>query len=158
MIQTIMVGADGSPGSRRAIEWATGRARELGSEVVAVLVVRPFGEFVMEMPPLPGNVLQSRRDALTNRWCKPLRDAGVKYRTLVMEDDPVRGLLEAADREHADLLVLGAHDHSSVVHRVMGSVTYAVAHRAECPVVIVPASTGSTSTVGERADSTPTYA
>src|SRR5690242_55486 len=114
MIHTIVVGADGSPGSRRAIDWAGGRAHELGCEVVAVLVVRPFGEFVMDVPPLPGHVLDSRREALRNLWCKPLRDAGVKYRTFVMEDDPVSGLLEAAERAHADLLVLGAHDHGHV--------------------------------------------
>jgi nucleotide-binding universal stress UspA family protein len=139
MIGKIVVGADGSAGSQRAIEWAGGRALELGSEVVAVLAVRPFGEFVMEVPPLPGNVIPDLREALEQIWCKPLRDQGVKYRSLVVEDDPASGLLEAADREHADMLVLGAQGHGGVVHRILGSVTYKVAHRAECPVVIVPA-------------------
>jgi nucleotide-binding universal stress UspA family protein len=140
MIRKIVVGADGSEGSQRAIEWAAGRALELGAEVVAVLVVRPFGEFVMEVPPLPGHVVSGLRDALEKSWCAPLRDAGVEYRSLVAEDDPASGLLETADRERADMLVLGAHGHGRVVHRVLGSVTYKVAHRAECPVVIVPES------------------
>jgi nucleotide-binding universal stress UspA family protein len=138
MIDKIVVGADGSEGSQRAITWAAGRAAELGAEVVAVLIVRPTGEFLMELPPLPGHAVDTLREALEHTWCKPLRDAGVKYRSLVVEDDPASGLLDAASREHADMLVLGSHGHGRVVQRVLGSVTYKVAHRAECPVVIVP--------------------
>jgi nucleotide-binding universal stress UspA family protein len=139
MIGKIVVGADGSEGSQRAIEWAAGRAVELDAEVVAVLVVRPFGEFVMEVPPLPGHVIPTLHDALEKTWCKPLRDAGVKYRSVVVEDDPANGLLKRSEDEHADMLVLGAQGHGGVVHRVLGSVTYKVAHHAECPVVVVPA-------------------
>lgn len=138
MISKIVVGADGSAGSHGAIEWAGTRAAELGAEVLAVLVVRPFGEFILELPPLPGHVVSDLHDALERSWCKPLRDAGVKYRSVVVEDDPANGLLKAADEEHADMLVLGAQGHGGVVHRVLGSVSYKVAHHATCPVVIVP--------------------
>jgi nucleotide-binding universal stress UspA family protein len=138
MIRKIVVGADGSAGSQGAIEWAGGRAVELEAEVLAVLVLRPFGEFIMELPPLPGHVLSGLREALEQIWCKPLRDAGVKYRSLVVEDDPASGLLKVAEQEGADMLVLGAQGHGGVVHRVLGSVSYKVAHHAECPVVIVP--------------------
>lgn len=139
MIHKIVVGADGSEGSHRAIAWAGGRAIELDAEVVAVLVLRPFGEFVMDIPPLPGHVLPGLRDTLERIWCKPLRDQGAKYRSLVVEDDPAGGLLKVAEQERADMLVLGAQGNGGVVHRVLGSVTYKVAHHAECPVVIVPA-------------------
>jgi nucleotide-binding universal stress UspA family protein len=138
MIAKIVVGADGSAGSHAAIEWAGARATELGAEVVAVLVVRPLGEFILELPPLPGHVISGLHDALERTWCKPLRDAGVKYRSVVVEDDPANGLLKAVEQEHADMLVLGAQGHGGVVHRVLGSVSYKVAHRAECPVVLVP--------------------
>jgi nucleotide-binding universal stress UspA family protein len=148
MIHTIVVGADGSPGSQRAVSWAGERAQELGAEVVAVLAVRPLGEFVMELPPMPGHVMTHLREALERTWCKPLRDLGVKYRTVVVEDDPAHGLLDVVDREHADLLVLGAQGHGGVVHRALGSVTYKTTHHAECPVVIVPATTRSANTDG----------
>lgn len=137
MIRTIVVGADGTEGSRRAIEWAGSRAVELGAEVIAVLVVRPFGEFIMELPPLPGDVVHKLGQTLDQTWCQPLRDAGAKYRSSVVEADPAHGLVQAADREHADMLVLGTNGHSGL-GRFLGSVTYKVAHHAHCPVVIVP--------------------
>jgi len=138
MIRKIVVGADGSEGSQRAIEWAGGRALELDAEVLAVLVLRPFGEFVMEVPPLPGQVVSRMRDALERSWCAPLRDEGAKYRSLVIEDDPANGLLTIAEQERADMLVLGAQGRGGLLHRALGSVTYKVAHLAQCPVVIVP--------------------
>lgn len=138
MIREIVVGADGTAGSHRAVEWAASRASELDAEVTAVLVVRPFGEFVIDVPPLPGHVVATLRQSLERTWSKPLREAGVRYRTLVLEDDPARGLLHAAEQAHADMIVLGAHGHGGFLDRVLGSVTYKVAHHAPCPVVIVP--------------------
>jgi nucleotide-binding universal stress UspA family protein len=137
VIRKIVVGVDGTDGSNRALEWAASRAAELEAEVVAVLVVRPLGEFVMELPPLPGDVMRKLHQTLDRTWSRPLDDAGVKHRGLVIEDDPARGLVGAADREHADLLVLGANGHGGM-GRFLGSVTYKVAHHAHCPVVIVP--------------------
>jgi nucleotide-binding universal stress UspA family protein len=150
MIRTIVVGVDGSDGARGALVWAGLRAGELGAEVVAVLVVRPFGEFVLQLPPLPGDLLRRLRRTLDESWCQPLRDAGVKHRSVLVEGDPAVGLVEVADREHADMLVLGANEHSGL-GRILGSVTYKVAHRAHCPVVIVPAP--DTSADGSRSAS-----
>jgi len=138
MIQTILVGVDGTEGSRRALVWAAGRAQELGAEVVAVLAIRPFGEFVSDVPPLPGDVVHRLRKRLETTWCAPLRDAGVRYRSIAVEDDPSQALVSIADRERADMIVLGARGHGRMLDRLLGSVTYKVAHRAHCPVVIVP--------------------
>jgi nucleotide-binding universal stress UspA family protein len=138
MIRKLVVGADGSRASQHAIEWAADRAGESGAEVVAVLAVRPMGEFVMDVPPLPGHVVERRGALLEGIWCKPLRDGGVPYRTVVVEADPARGLLEVARREHADLLVVGAQGHGGLVQRILGGVTYKVAHCAGCAVVVVP--------------------
>ncbi|HSJ10664.1 MAG TPA: universal stress protein [Longimicrobiales bacterium] len=42
-------------------------------------------------------------------------------------------------REHcADLIVLGTHGHSGLARALIGSVSSAVARRAECPVLLVP--------------------
>jgi nucleotide-binding universal stress UspA family protein len=76
-------------------------------------------------------------ETLEHDWCKSLRSAGVTYRSYVVEDDPVHGLVAAAKRENADMLVLGARSRGGVADRLLGSVTYKVAHRAHCPVVIV---------------------
>ncbi len=138
MIKRIVVGTDGTDGSRDALRWAAEQAHELGAETVAVFAVRPTTEFLMALPPMSNDYLDRARDALEDTWCRPLREAQVPYRALIVEDEPAHALLEVAEREGADMIVLGANSHGNLADRLLGSVTYKVAHRAHCPVVIVP--------------------
>jgi nucleotide-binding universal stress UspA family protein len=138
MIHKILVGVDGTEGSRRALEWTASRASELGAEVVAVLAVPPASRLMLSIPPLPIDPMWSLREVFEHQWCRPLRDAGVGYRSVIVEDDPARGLVAVADREDTDLLVVGAHGHGSLADRLLGSTSYTVSHRAHCPVVVIP--------------------
>lgn len=53
-------------------------------------------------------------------------------------DVPAREILKAADREEADLVVMGTHGHGAVRRALLGSVATAVARDATCPVLLVP--------------------
>jgi len=57
----------------------------------------------------------------------------------VVHGDPVEALLRTSSR--ADLLVVGSHSTSAVLHVMLGSVSEACARMAECPVVVLPAGT-----------------
>ena len=135
MISTIVVGVNEEDSS--AVRWAGERASELGAQVVAVFAVRPITEFVLTVPPFSPQLVPRVAEMLEREWCEPLRAAGVSYRSYVVEDDPASGLVAVAEREHADMLVLGARSRGGIADRLLGSVTYKVAHRAHCPVVIV---------------------
>lgn len=140
MINTIVVGVDGSPGSARALHWAISRADEPDAEIVAVYGLRPLAEFVLDIPPFDPQELDRLRYALDHQWTAPLAEAGSRYRTELVEAEPVDAVLDAADR-HDDTIVLGAQGHGGFVDRLLGGVTYKVAHRARQPVVIVPGDT-----------------
>ncbi|HEY3672917.1 MAG TPA: universal stress protein [Acidimicrobiia bacterium] len=135
MISTIVVGVNEEDSD--ATRWAGERAAELGAQVVAVFVVRPITEFLLTIPPLPSQMAPRMAEMLERDWCKPLRSTGVRYRSYVVENDPANGLVAAAEQENADMLVLGARSRGGIADRLLGSVTYKVAHRAHCPVVIV---------------------
>jgi nucleotide-binding universal stress UspA family protein len=139
LIQTIVVGVDGTEGSQRALEWTVERATELHARVVAVFAMPPVSEFVLSIPPLPAEAVHDLRAHFEKEWCRPLRDAGVPYRSYVVEESATHALVRLANREHADLLVLGAHGHGGFADRLLGSVSYTVSHEAPCPVVIIPA-------------------
>lgn len=53
-------------------------------------------------------------------------------------DVPARAILDAAEREDADLLVMGTHGHGAVRRALLGSVATAVARDATRPVLMVP--------------------
>ena len=96
-------------------------------------------EFVMSIPPLPADAVHDLRAHFEQHWGHPLRDAGVPSRSYGVEESAAHALVRLAEREHADLLVLGAHGHGSFTDRLLGSVSYTVSHAAPCPVVIIPA-------------------
>ena len=140
VLQLLLVGVDGSDGSRRAVEWAARMARATGASVLAVQVLTYDGEFLRD---LTLDTIRTWRRELEHdvktSWVVPLREAGIAYRCIVVESDsPATGLLEAADRERVDLLVVGAQGHGNLAGRVLGGVSYRLAHRARQPVVVVP--------------------
>jgi nucleotide-binding universal stress UspA family protein len=147
MVKRIVVGLDGSEGAARALEWAMGLARDEGAEIIAVYALGPVEDFARGA----GNAVAAGlgmtqdgpwrdrlRQELEQDWCAPLRIAGLPFRALFKEASASAALMTVADREDADLIVVGAHGHGSFEDRMLGSVSYKVSHRAHQPVVIVP--------------------
>jgi nucleotide-binding universal stress UspA family protein len=149
MVKRVVVGVDGSPGSARALRWAIGLARDKGAEIIAVYALGPLEDLargasnaVAAGLGLSPSEVRSWRDQLRREfeqdWCGPLRAAGVPFRVHLETASASAGLVAVAEREDADLIVVGAHGHGSFEDRVLGSVSYKVSHRAHRPVVIVP--------------------
>ena len=64
---------------------------------------------------------------------------GMLARVEVLADDSVAdGILAAADRIRADMIVMGTHGRSGLSRLVLGSVAEAVLRRATVPVLVVP--------------------
>jgi nucleotide-binding universal stress UspA family protein len=141
--RTMVVGMDGSRGAAAALAWAVEHAPLLDAEVIVVHSV----DVTMAVPPptvaAPPFVVDDQlragmRDAL-HEWCAPLRDAGVAYRAELYEGNPVGALLQIAEKESAELIVVGRRGHGGFAELVLGSVPHSLSHHATVPVVIVPA-------------------
>ena len=76
--------------------------------------------------------------AIGERIAAKCRAAGVKeLQCAVDSGDPVRAILQHAEAEGADLIVLGTRGLSSLKGLLMGSVSQRVCQRAKCPCLIV---------------------
>ena len=148
-MKRIVVGVDGSEGSLRALRWTMVLAREEGAEIVAVYALGPVEDLasgaanaVSAGLGMSQSMSRSWRDELRREleqdWCAPLRAADLPFRAYLEEASPSAGLMAVADREDADVIVVGAHGHGGFEDRVFGSVSYKVSRRAHQPVVIVP--------------------
>jgi nucleotide-binding universal stress UspA family protein len=111
----LVVGVDGSDGADAAVQWCARHAPGLAAAVTVVAVIEPAV------------------------WCKPLRDAGVPYETRTLRGEPAGVLMEVGVELDADLLVMGRRGRGGIVEMLVGGVPYKLAHRAELPVIIVPA-------------------
>jgi len=147
MVKRIVVGLDGSEGAARALGWAMGLARDEEAEIIAVYALGPVEDFTRGATNAvaaglgvarEGPWRKHLREQLEQQWCAPLRIAGLPFSARFEEAPASAALMAVADREDADLIVVGAHGHGGFEDRVLGSVSYKVSHRAHQPVVIVP--------------------
>lgn len=71
------------------------------------------------------------------RMQQRMRESGIETETRLKPGDPRHLLVELAEAENADLIVVGCHGHTSLGRRLMGSVaTYVVSH-APCNVLVM---------------------
>jgi nucleotide-binding universal stress UspA family protein len=132
----LLVGVDGSDASAAALCWAGRLARLVGAEVVVATVFRPDQAEVT-----PEHHAELARDAerrLESEWSEPLRGTGVQHRSVLVTGTP-DALLEAADREDADLVVVGPRGHGGFASLHLGSLAHHLAHHTSRPLAIVPA-------------------
>ena len=64
--------------------------------------------------------------------------AGVAVETKLVEGDVVQSILEASDREKADLIVMGATTEPTLKKWIKGNVIIEVMERSTIPVTVIP--------------------
>jgi len=139
----IVVGVDGSAHAARAVRWCAEHASGLDAEVVAVHAVdlpvyAAPGMLTMPYPPLNEQQMHDLRELVTGDWCKPLADAGVAYRALVVEGSPTTVLMDAARTEDAMLVVVGRRGRGGFAELMLGSTSHQLTHHLDRPLVIIP--------------------
>ena len=136
--KTVLVGVDGSVGSRKALNWAAAEAAEHGADLVVVNV------WERALPPAVGSVpteddadpSQSAAEELIQIIKEELgEDPPVLAQPVVKHGRPAEVLIEQSTT--ADLLVVGTRGHGGFAGLVLGSVSQHVAAYAQCPVTVV---------------------
>jgi nucleotide-binding universal stress UspA family protein len=137
----MLVGVDGSEHSIRAVKWCAAWAGALDAEVIAVHVIDTIvyiGDTELPMPPLSAAQREEVRHLVVSDWCKPLADAGVSYRALLMDGNPAVALMQAAEAEDAELVVAGCRGRGGFAELILGSTSHQLTHHLDRPLVIVP--------------------
>lgn len=133
----IVVGVDGSPGSREALRWAARQAELTGAELDAVIAWEypayfgwaPAGEGAADFAKLAE---QTVTELLTGVF-GPEWPGWVRFE--VVEGYPPQALVEAA--KGSDLLVVGCRGHGGFADMLLGSVSTYCVHHAHGPVTVI---------------------
>lgn len=138
MFQRILLAYDGSEPARRALE----RSAEVMAAGAADLHVVAVGR-VPEYAETQDEVNEAREQAEAF-YGKHLEEAlaflearGIAATAHVAYGKPSEQVLRLADEIHADLVILGAHAHSSLRRRFLGGTADKVVDDAGCSVLVV---------------------
>jgi nucleotide-binding universal stress UspA family protein len=142
---SIVVGTDGSDSAREAVRQAVELAARLGARL----------DVVSAYEPMPGARLrdgEARPSANDPEWQLNLRDevdatlraaaeaaqaAGVGAHVHAREGDPADAILDVAEEQGSELIVIGNRGRTGARRFLLGSVPNRVSHFAPCSVLII---------------------
>ena len=144
MIGSIVVGTDGSDTAKEAVRQATDLAKALGASVHLVSAYEPIGEGRLreERQEVPDDLqwmVNPREDvdATLKDAGGAIGEAGVNVEIYAREGDPADAILDVADEQNADLIVVGNKGMTGEKRFLLGSVPKKVSHHAPCSVMII---------------------
>lgn len=142
--RTVVVGTDGSPPSLHAVSRAAEVAHDSSARLVVVCAYYPSSDRDVEhaQDELGDEAFQVIGSAPAEDTLREASDrakvAGASdVRTVAVVGAPVNALLEAAEQQSADLLVVGSRGLNTLKGRILGAVPSDVSRRAGCDVLVV---------------------
>lgn len=140
MFRKILVAVDGSEGSHRAMSLATDLARKFDADLcllhafphIADCLGSQIYDQMVQKHTLEGQyLLESLRQEILQM------DDHLTIDTQLLEGAPATAILQVAEIEGMDLIVVGSRGHNALTNLLLGSVSTAVTQHAHCPVMVV---------------------
>jgi|SRR5215472_5272608 len=134
----ILVAYDGSPASRRALDWAVRLAKDNAASRVRVLGVAATLEATAAIPDAvdPTSSVERRERDLAEA-ASALEAAGVRADTALKVGNPAEEIIQAGEEGGFDLIVLGSTGAGRAIRWLLGSVSDRVVRHADRPVMVV---------------------
>lgn len=143
MFKKILVPSDGSTQAHKAAEVAADLAKSQDAQIVGIYVIDPFpfigiGDasavglqaYMSEAQAAAGKSLSMIREMCEARGVACVGDT-------IERSTAYEGILETADAEGCDLIVMGSHGRKGIQALILGSVAQKVLTHAKVPVLII---------------------
>ncbi len=144
MFGSILVGTDGSATATTAVRHAIDLARELDARLHIVSAYEPVSDQQLrhERVEIPSDLqwmVNPREDVLAvlETAQQEAEKAGVQVETFAREGDAADAIIDVAEEQRSDLIVVGNRGMTGAKRFLLGSVPNKVSHHAPCSVLIV---------------------
>jgi len=146
MYKHILLPADGSEVSARAVDHCVKLAKSCGARLTAVVVVAHafrdtsgFGGHLLKQYLGEREAeIKAEAQAVVDKVASAAKAAGVTAGTeVVLDESPYTGIIAAADKLGCDLIVMASHGRRGLGAVVLGSETTKVLTHSKVPVLVV---------------------
>ena len=144
MFKSIVVGTDGSETATSAVGQAVDLAKQIGAKLELVSAYEPVSDQRLreERTEVPDDLqwmVNPREDvdATLEEAAERAREAGVDVEVYARQGDPADAILDVAEEQKADLIIVGNKGMTGAKRFLLGSVPNKVSHHAPCSVLII---------------------
>ena len=144
MFGSIVVGTDGSETAGEAVRQATDLAKAVGARIHLVSAFEPIGNQRLreERTQVPDDMqwmVNAKEDveATLRNAAETIGETGVDVETYARQGDPADAILDVAEEQNADLIIVGNNGMTGAKRFLLGSVPNKVSHHAPSSVLIV---------------------
>jgi nucleotide-binding universal stress UspA family protein len=150
-IKKILYATDLSKNSSYAFLYATDMAKRHDAKIVIIHVIEPIPQYAEVYTGITDEAKLNKKEEMVEELKKHLQgfckkaeaQIGPPCVELVSEifvpiGHPPEEILNAAEKESCDMIIVGSHGKGFLAHTFLGSVSNAVLHRTKKPVFIIP--------------------
>ena len=157
-IKKILYATDLSKNSSYAFLYATDMARRHNATIIILHAIEPIPPYAEVYTGMKEVMKRKQQEEIVEEIKKHLQDFCKKAevqmgppcvelvsKILIPRGHPPEEILNAADEEGCDAIVLGTHGKGFIAHTFLGSVSSSVLHRTQKPVFVIPLPSEKTS-------------
>ncbi len=139
LFKKILVPTDFSSQSDKSLDYAVMVANQFGAKIILLHIIEPFPYTTTDAFMVVDNseAMRSIAETLIKNQSKTLRQKKISVKTDLIVGNPAQEIIKKAEREKADLIVMGTHGRTGVEHVLLGSVAEKIVRLANCPVLTI---------------------
>jgi nucleotide-binding universal stress UspA family protein len=152
----VLIGVDDSPHSRGTLEFVKQLPWPADTRMLVVTSQTsestPYGAYEPASAVRAAGMVEQIRESqeeLVSQGQEALMLRGLHAQGRVIEGDPREALLDMAQRENVDLIIVGSHGRTGIEKLLMGSVASHIVAHAQCSVLVVRRRTPGGATDGQ---------
>lgn len=140
MLKKILAPTDFSDISAAGVRYACKLAKDTGAEIVVFNV-----DVLDESNRVDKREMEQHKKRLAEFVAEKIGDAGLglKMRQVVDAGQPFGAIVDCAEKEGVDLIVMSSHGRSGLSRMLIGSVTDKILRGSPCPILVVPMEKGN---------------
>jgi len=138
-MKKILVPVDGSEACAAIYDHAKFFAEKLGAEILILNAQdeSPAGYAGVDFKHVGDEKLQKNGEAIVEQAKKHFEGAGLKVETRVVFEDAASAIIDTAENEKCDMIIICTHGMSAARRFLIGSVANKVVHHATVPVLVI---------------------
>jgi nucleotide-binding universal stress UspA family protein len=139
--ERILLPLDGSPMAEQALPHAIAQAEQLGAMLILLRVLEPLphvrGMSAADIDSIKQQTREWAQEYL-DQLIADVRNRGISASAAIVEGGPNATILQFAEKNRVDLIVICSRGRSGLSRWLMGSVADRVVRGATVPVLLVP--------------------